>query len=511
MPNQFSGGPSRQPIVLSLGQILAPGGTGNIRDINPSFWFSPLQPVQPSAPASYRPRQRAYQPGENIIWQPKGDSPIGYDTLRELADSWDILRIGIETVKDQITKEKWEIRAKPKQEESKKDYTARNASDKNVIALNNFFQKPDGIHNWPDWLRLILEDMLVIDAVALYLERDKSGKIASIHPLDGATINRLITEQGWTPPSPSPAYQQVVYGTVACDFTTDDLLFYMRNERTHKRYGYSPVEQLLITINIGLRKMESQLYYYTDGNTPEAMVFMPNVINIDKIKEYQDYFDSVLVGDLAQRSRVKFLPGVDDKATPNVVFPKEAVIKDELDVWLAQKVCNCLGISAMPFMKMINRASGQEMNDSQAEEGKEPKKQSVKTIMDQIIQEKLGFRDYEFEFKEHRETDVLKQAQADKLLLGPVYTSNEIREARGEDKRSEPEADMLGMFTAAGFVPIGGLPDEQQETETDGVVGSKPEKDKEGNKSNKIKKLRRDYWSRLRFSETTLDDGINSI
>jgi hypothetical protein len=37
-----------------------------------------------------------------------------------------------------------------------------------------------------------------------------------------------------------------------------------------KRYGYSKVEQLIVTINIGLRRQMFQLNYYTDVNMPEA-------------------------------------------------------------------------------------------------------------------------------------------------------------------------------------------------------------------------------------------------
>src|SRR5271154_2141585 len=48
--------------VLRLGirDILAPGGTQGVADIASEYWFSALQPIQPIAPPSYRPRQRAF-------------------------------------------------------------------------------------------------------------------------------------------------------------------------------------------------------------------------------------------------------------------------------------------------------------------------------------------------------------------------------------------------------------------------------------------------------------------
>lgn len=436
---------------------LAPMSSTTIRDLSSDYWFGPLQPIQPVAPDSYRPRQWGYQPGANIIWQPKGDSPITYETLRALADQWDLLRIIIETQKDRVCQTKFEVRAKPKPGESNKDRKQRNLQDPNVKALNEFFAYPDGFHPFADWLRMWLEDMLVIDAVALYMARDKSKKVATINPLAGDTINRMLTDQGITPPPPSVAYQQVVYGQPVWDFTTDDLLYSMRNERTNRRYGFSPVEQILITISIALRRQQFQLNYYTDGNIPEALCFLPPDMPIDRVKEVQEWFDSILAGDLQNRRRMRFLPGygAEGQAKPSVIFPKEPLLKDEMDEWLARVACFCIGVSPQPFLKMMNRATAQQAQETSEEEGREPYVAAVLNVLNNIIQNKMGFVEYEFVRPETRELDVLKQAQADGIIVGKIKTINEGREDRGLDPRQEPEADMLGVFTQQGFVPLG--------------------------------------------------------
>jgi hypothetical protein len=445
---------------LPIGQILSPGGSQQIRDINSNYWFGPLQPVKPTAPTDYRPRQFGYLPGANIIWQPKGeDSPVGFPTLRALADSWDLLRLVIETRKKQISRVPWEIRVKQKPGEKVQDQKKRASSDAQLQELNKFFRKPDGFHSFAQWVKMLVEDMLVIDAMAVYLQRDLSGKIAALVPLAGDTINRQLTDQGVTPPPPSVAYQQVVYGTPACDFTTDDLIYYMANERTWKRYGLSPVEQILITISIGLRRQEFQLQYYTSGNIPEAMCFLPSDLPIDRVKEIQDWFDSVLAGDLGKRRRLTFLPGygTGDNAKPNVIFPKEPLLKDEMDSWLGQLVCYAFGVSHQSLMKMMNRASAEEANDAAESEGLEPDLIVVADLCNQCI-EALGLADdYEFAWKPKQEVDVLKQAQVDNILVGKIRPINEIREDRGLDPVSEPEANQLGMFSPQnGFIPLSG-------------------------------------------------------
>lgn len=449
-------------IRLGLGEILAPGGTQHVADISNSYWFSALQPIRPLAPVAYRPRQRAFLPGENLIWTPGEDKDgITFENLRFLADSWDLLRIIIETRKDQICAVPWEVRPKTQPGETKKQWKERTAGDPNVKALTDFFNFPDGFHSWRTWIRMWFEDMLVIDGVALYYQRDEEGKIASVMPLDAATINRCLTDQGVTPPPPSVAYQQVVYGTPACDMTTDDLIYAMRNERNHRRYGYSPVEQILVTIGIGLRKQMFLTEYYTSGNMPEALCFLPAQLPPERISEIQDWFDSIMAGDLQKRRRLTFLPGFSSGASggsgnvsPNVVFPKETLLKDELDEWLMRIVCYAFSVSPQNLMKQMNRASAEQASTVAEEEGLEPAMTFVADIHNQIIRD-LGFGDdYEWGFQERRDTDAQKQATIDNLLVGKIYTINEIREARGDDPRPEAEADMLGVFTATGFVPI---------------------------------------------------------
>lgn len=490
MPNDFSSSnPGKSKLHLPAGvasalptsAIMPTGGTGNIRDISSSYWFGPLQPVNPVAPASYRPRQYGYAPGANLIWQPRGEQGgISSEALVALSKSWDLLRIVIETQLDRLCARKFEVRAKKSaKDKSNKDWKQRNLTDPNVQALNNFLAYPDGLHPFPTWLRMWLEDMIVLDAATLYLERDMDGRIASVHPIWGGTINRMMTDQGITPPPPYVAYQQVVYGSPACDFTTNDLIYFMRNEKTYQRYGYSPVEQILLTISIAIRRQTFQLDYYTAGNIPEALCFLPDSVTIDQVKEVQDWFDSIMSGDLANRRRFRFMPGYGSDAKPNVVFPKEPLLKDEMDEWLAKVACYCIGVSAQPFMKMMNRASAEQAQETSETEGQEPFLQSIESVLNVLIH-KMGFTDYEVVRQQPIEMDILKAAQADNLLTGKVYTINEVRERRGEDPRAEDEADQLGVFSPQnGFLPLAAdkLVERQKTLGTDAETKAKQAKE----------------------------------
>jgi PAS domain-containing protein len=86
----------------------------------------------------------------------------------------------------------------------------------------------------------------------------------------------VLDVTGRTPLPPDPAYQQILKGIPAVDYTADDLVYMVRNPRVWKIYGYSPVEQVITTVNIALRRQVSQLAFYTEGNVPEALGQVPD-------------------------------------------------------------------------------------------------------------------------------------------------------------------------------------------------------------------------------------------
>ena len=132
--------------------------------------------------------------------------------------------------------------------------------------MTSFLDRPDRRHSFADWLRMLVEDMLVIDAATIYPRYTRGGSLYSLDIVDGATIKPLIGEDGRAPEPPDPAYQQVLHGVPAADFSADELLYLPRNARAHRLYGMSPVEQIALTVNIALRRDVATLEYYQFGS-----------------------------------------------------------------------------------------------------------------------------------------------------------------------------------------------------------------------------------------------------
>ena len=413
-----------------------------ISGVMPGTWMSPLQPIRPVAPETVQPRAFDFPVGYNTRFQPRTGRGNSYETLIALSETCDILRLAIETRKDQMEKLEWQIR--PRAGSTTTD------DDPRIKQLTDFFMYPDKEHDWSGWLRALLEDHFVLDAVSIYKRLDRKDRLYSLDLLDGSTIFPVIDETGRRPMAPSPAYQQVIKGVPAIDFTSDELIFAPRNVRNRTPLGYSPVEQVLVTVNIAIRRATSQLTYYTDGNVSDGVFWLPDTWNPDQFKSFQELWDSLHVGDLAERRRAKFLPGQKDSFQQIVQPP----LKDQYDEWLARVICYAFSLPPSAFVQQVNRATAETAQQAALEEGLAPIQKWVKGIIDRVIFHDFGATDIEFAWLNEKEIDpkVAAEIQSIKLQRG-VITLNEARSQDGLDPY-EGVGDTPGLQTAAGFVAL---------------------------------------------------------
>ena len=408
--------------------------TGGLRYMitgaDPSAWFGPGQPLAPVAQDKTQGRQFDYPVGINLRLQPRSTESNPFYLMRNLADGYDLLRLVIETRKDQIKSFAWEI--VPSDEKAAPESLAAQ-----IKTVSDFFERPDGEHAWDDWLSMFVEDLLVIDAVAVYPAMNRGGKVMALELIDAATITRKIDATGRTPLPPDPAYQQVLHGNMANDLTSDQLIYMMRNPRTNRLYGMSPVEQVMMTVNIALRRQMSQLEFYTSGNVPEALAQVPENWVPKQIADFQLLWDSMNEGNTAARRKMRFIPSLKD-----IVFPKEAVLKDEYDEWLARIVCFAFSIAPTPFIKANNRATAEQGAETAKEEGLMPLMRWIQNKMNFLISRHLGAPEVKFKWKMEMALDPLTQAKVDQLYTETrIMTPTEVRERLGMDALTPEEVD----------------------------------------------------------------------
>jgi hypothetical protein len=248
-----------------------------------------------------------------------------------------------------------------------------------------------------------------------------------------------------------PAYQQVLKGMPAVNYSARDIIYRPRNVRAHKVYGYSPVQQVLMTVNIALRRQLWQLDYFTEGSIPDALIGVPQGWTPEQIKQFQDYWDTEFAGDLAKRRRAKFVPG--DTAA-KVVQTKERQHKDDFDEWLARIICFAFSVPPQWAVKLMNRATADNQSAQSEEEGLDPTKEWVKDLVDEIITEEFSSPDLELHWlDEDADAAGLEASLEGRVKLGAV-TLNEMRDHLGLDPYANAAADRPMVLTPTGYVPI---------------------------------------------------------
>ncbi|MDA8051025.1 MAG: phage portal protein [Rhodospirillales bacterium] len=420
---------------------------GVIRDVDiGTNFFSPFQPILPFAPLTGNyAREWDYPVGVNLDYQPKRFALMSQ--LRLMSQSWGLLRSVIETRKDQLLTVPWEIQAK----------SGGGAGGAAAKRVKEFLQRPDKKRRFTQWARLLLEDLFVIDAPAIYVWRNEGGKgIEGVHALevvDGATILPLVDDAGRIPDWPSPAYQQIIKGLPSINLTERELLYRpMRPRPELPLYGYSPVEQLYLEVTEGIRRTLYQVNFWTEGSMPELVITVPDPWTPQQIAMFQAGFDAMTGGNAALKSRVRFVPG--GMKPFDIKNANGEALKSDYDEWLARLVCYTFSVSPQPFVKEMNRATAQVSVEVAEEEGTLALQTWFKDeVMDPLIQDVLGAEDLEFVWQPKIDVDPLQQAQVAEIYLkAGVRSINEVREEIGEERVAD--GDALLIYTAKGAVAL---------------------------------------------------------
>lgn len=416
----------------------------------PGTFYGPAQPPTPRE--DLRGRQFAYSPGFNLNYgRPIAETTgVSLDALRGFAEASWVVRGAIETRKDTICTLDWTIRKRG----------TRIVEDQDAVAaeIETFLRHPERVQNedgdvhfslrWEDWLRMWLDDLVVIDAPAIWYRRTLGGDLFSLDILDGASVKRVLSVDGRPPAPPHPAYQQVLYGSIGGNYALDEMLYGVRNRRSYRAYGYSPIEQLWLLLNLVIRRDVFKLQYYSEGSMPDAFIKAAKDWGPDQIEEFDNYING-MAGNTAERRRLHTIPYSD--GNPVVQF-KEPLLKDEMDDLILRGVCWLLGVNPMAVVDPGAYASGKLTEKSADEEGRRPWLKTVKGIMDDILA--IGFRRPNYEWIPQTENKItLDRVTADKIRIDTGLASrDQVREEYGQKPLPDGVGAEVTVATAA--VPL---------------------------------------------------------
>lgn len=422
--------------VADKAQALANASQANVSGAetvyNDGGTYSPSNPLPPQH-QGFNPWQYQYQVGSNLVITPRTEKEgvlLPFKVLRNVAANHDITALCIKMMIDQVCGDQWDIVVADKND--------REHYEDDIKAVKTFLARPDKVHLFNDWLKPILYDCLSIDAATIFKRRTRGGKLYSLEYIDGASIKPYIDSFGRVPQPPYAAYAQIIYGypygssdkpvTKTLGFTTDEISYRPRYPRTYSRYGTSPIETILMKINIALRRDTSNLHFYTDGTMPDGGIFTFDKEDMtpDQIEQFATMYNDLMSGRLKEKYKLKFLPKGKYTAT------KEHKFEIEYDEWIARIVAIAFGVNPQQFVMLMNRSTGQLQDEQQTELGLAPLENFLNEWFTDIIQNDLGYPHLKFAYIGEKREDAEMSIKRDvEFVQTGILTIDEVRSQRG--------------------------------------------------------------------------------
>lgn len=446
--------------------------------------FGPGTPITPGAINPVRedgrpdPRRYEYQVAQNI--NVTETRLVPFKTLRASADQIDILRRCIEVIKNKVTGLDWDIVLGTDASEkiaatSGGDHVramakAREKYTDEINRMRVFWENPDRSNGltFSDWLMIALEEILVIDAWAIWPQRSVGGDLYGLQILDGSTIKPLLDDRGMRPMPPNAAFQQILYGFPRAEFTandddpnsdgeftSDDLQYLVRNRRTTSVYGFSPTERALPLADIYLRRQQWIRAEYTDGVLPELMFTTDENwgTNPDLLRAYENIFNDDLAGQTQQRKRLRLLPA---GMTPVQFEAYGEKFKDTLDDYLITSICGHYGVQPAEIgFAPKGGLGGAGFEEGRAESaeaiGTQPLVNWISKMLTNISYTYLGMpRELEFKLMTSKRLDNESNARKNQIeITSGGKTINERRSELGLPLLDTPQADMPILMAGA--------------------------------------------------------------
>jgi hypothetical protein len=397
------------------------------------------------APPTYRwDNPWRYASPHSTKRKPEAIAPL--ELLRNFARTYDVLRSCINHLKREVRAVPFEIVSRDPD---------KKIPEERIKKAKEFFGRNGGLGGLHTRTRhfenAIFEDVMVIGAYAVFLWKKRNGTIHEAVALDASTIRPKVDVYGWQ--DPNEAFEQQILGVPYRTFGKDELLYDGLDPVTYSPYFVSPVEYLLGVIMSALSADNWNRSWLTDGNTPDALIAVPETWTPEQVIAYQEYFDAILSGNASERRKTRIVPS----GTKSVVSQtRHEADFQEFETWLMRRTCSIMGVAPASI-----GYAGDQYKESQGESmrstsvfGAGALLELRKDLYDDLL-EMNGFADLEIRDVMAREED--PTVKADRLVKTTGGAFKTINEARSEE----------GLDPIEGGDVIRGLNDSPEEEDPD--------------------------------------------
>lgn len=408
-----------------------------IERVTPAATPIPLTPANDPMGGKQTTGHGAYALNNPYTWAipqapyKKPDSLVSVQTLRTLADTYDVLRACINHLKREVRSVPFEIVARDKSAKPSRSL------EKRVALAATFFERGGGVGGAGTLYRhfesKLFEDALIVGACANYHEYSRGGEWLQCDMIDASTIRPVTDYFGWAPTDPEAiAYEQWVMGVYVCGMRRRDLTYDGLHAASWQPYFMSPVEWLVRVINAAIQADNWNVTWLTDGTAPSDAYAAPKEWSADQVIQFATWWEALKSGNPSARQKTAFLPG----GTTNIGTPSR---KDQdfqqYELWLLRRTCSIMGVApaSIGYSGEQYKVSQDASMSQTTEFGAGDLLTLRKAILDDIL-ERVGFGDLEVvDVSASQETAKDRAATNQILISSGQRTINEVRKADGED------------------------------------------------------------------------------
>ena len=507
-----------QQVAALMNAGAAPQTTGSFNPLprlDPQVAFGPGIALIPAAIDPARrdtgrpePRFTEYPASSNLPGVT--DRLVPWKVLRDAASAGGIPRRCIQIRKDEITTLEWAITISkaavakaqadsPSSSRADVEADLRKRLGPEIARCSAFWERPDPgqDEDWTDWVGKLLEEHLVLDALAIYPRKSYVGALHSLEIVDGSTIKVLRDYRGGKPLPPQPAYQQMLWGfprgeyiadvdvdgNILNGYAPDTLIYKRRNVRTETPYGFSAVEQCLEDLDVWLRRRAWIRAEFTDGTVPSGLLrnLGANTWTPQQVLEYETALNDAWSGQTLERHRMRILPpGFELESQPDVAER----YRPEYDLFLLKQLASHFAttIAELNFTEAGGLGSSgyhEGQADIKDRNATMPTYRWIQGLITGISHRHLGMpRELEFRILGLEvEDEAAADTVADARVKGGRMTFNEDRDRLGLPRYAFAEADMPIVVTSRGVIFLEGASKQAPPGETVTPLEAPPNRD----------------------------------
>jgi hypothetical protein len=460
---------------------------------DPRVFLSQMDPNYPQPPTSLDPRGPSGRPLPRLNQYPISwnlPSPPGtfkmvpFKLMRNVADMSHVARRCIEIRQKEIADVDFEVAPKEEERGQFKIFPDKKAglfdqwrSERKT--LQTFFENPDpvrGLH-YRDWISMAVEDILVTDSLSVFEEATwgpTAGVLGSdlrgLTIIDGSTIKPLLDIRGGPPAPPNPAYQQFIWGLPRVDLvslvmdaredptvqdaqrgfsfskaeyielTRDQLAYLPFTPRSWTAYGYSNIERAILLINIALKRLDYHSSYFTDGDIPAMLLYVPETWTLDQVNKYEAQWHAKTAGSQSWKHRMNVVPGA---VTADQLKPPQYDMT--FDDYVDRAICGAMMVDPTEAgIEPKGGLGGSGYMEAQDDRRKRltvgPALRKFKSYFDGVISRRVGLDALEVRYDG---LDVEDEAEEHKIdierLQRGTMSPNQYRQKRGEPRILKPD------------------------------------------------------------------------